>query len=94
VVFVGKVGEEKKAPARADAFTEADGSFVLSTYGPFDGAQAGEYTVTVELRKPLVDADGKPGKNLLPERYAKADTSPLTAQVKEGGNVVVLELKR
>jgi hypothetical protein len=94
VVFEGKPGEDKKKGPRADAVTEADGSFVLSTYSAFDGAPAWEYTVTVELRKPLVDELGKPGKNLLPERYAKPDTSPLRFTVSEGDSNVVLQLTR
>jgi hypothetical protein len=92
VVFAGT--EKGKRLGRADAFTEADGSFVLSTYGPFDGAPAGEYSVTVELRRPLLDSAGRPGKNTLPERYAKADATPLQAVIKEGGSEVVLDLKR
>jgi hypothetical protein len=48
--------------------------------------------VTVTLRRPQFTADGKPGPNLLPARYAKADTSGLTAEVAEDGGEVKLEL--
>jgi hypothetical protein len=80
--------------ARADAFTEADGSFVLSTYQAGDGAAEGEYAVTVVQRQPFVDATGKPGPNRLPEHYAKADTTLLRVGIKPGVNDLILELRR
>jgi hypothetical protein len=83
-----------KSVPRADALTEADGSFVLNTYQAGDGAAEGEYAVTVVLRQPFVDAAGKPGPNRLPERYAKADTTPLSVEVKPGVNAFVLEMQR
>jgi hypothetical protein len=83
-----------QARGRADAITEADGSFRLSSYGPFDGVPAGEYAVTVVWRKPFVDAAGNPGPNLLPDRYARAATSGLKVTVKPGDNRVDLDLRR
>jgi hypothetical protein len=80
--------------ARADAITEPDGGFTLSTYNAYDGAPAGEYNVTIVQRKPLYTEYGKPGPNFLPEKYAKADTSGLKATVKSGENEFTLELKR
>ena len=47
VMFSTKPAEGKKPAFVADAFTEGDGSFVLSTYGAFDGAPVGEYLVSV-----------------------------------------------
>src|SRR5262249_21168952 len=72
-VFASTAKEPR--PPRADAFTEADGSFVLSTYEAGDGAPVGDYKVTVVWRKPFYAADGKPGPNRLPEKFSKADTS-------------------
>jgi 3',5'-cyclic AMP phosphodiesterase CpdA len=74
------------------ARTEADGSFVVSTYGPFDGAPAAKYTVTVTLRG--MTAKGRPGPNLLPAKYATAEKSPLKVEIKEGGGEVKLELEK
>src|SRR5262249_33894553 len=74
VVFTPAGGNAKKG-VRADGIAEADGSFTLSTYTANDGIPAGEYGVTVVWRKPFYDPAGKPGPNLLPERYARADTS-------------------
>jgi len=79
---------------RGDARTEADGSFVLSTYQPGDGAVEGEYAVTVVLRQPFVDAAGRPGPNQLPERYSKVETTPLRVEVKPGVNDLILEMQR
>jgi len=93
VVFQPIDGKGKR-PARAEGRVEADGSFSLSTYGANDGAPEGDYAVTVVWRKPFVDAAGKPGPNVLPTRYAKADTSGLKATIKPGSNDVVFELHK
>jgi hypothetical protein len=78
----------------ADALTEGDGSFVLSTYTANDGAPAGTFTATVVLRRPLMTPDGKAGPNLLPARYASTTTSGLKVEIKEGDNQIRLELSR
>src|SRR5262249_15361691 len=84
----------KKFDRAGDALVEPDGSFTLSTYTANDGAPVGEYAVTVVWSKPFVDAQGKPGPNLLPERYSKPDTSDLRVKVKDGTNDFVLELRK
>jgi hypothetical protein len=95
VVTFHLIDKDTKRFARTgDAMTEADGSYTLSTYVANDGSPAGEYAVTVVWWKPLVDAEGKPGPNVLPERYARPETTPLKATVKAGTNDVVLELKK
>jgi hypothetical protein len=94
VVFrpVGEAGPQGLHP-RAQADT--DGIFVLSTYESEDGAPAGEYKVTVQKYKAPTDADNGPPVNLLPGRYAKPNSSRLTARVQEGQNdLPPLELKR
>ncbi len=57
-----------------------------------DGMVAGKYAVTVLKRRPLFTPEGKPGPNLLPPKYAVAKTSGLTAEIKEGGGEVRIEL--
>jgi predicted phosphodiesterase len=84
----------KKATRTGDAFVDPDGSFVLSSYTPNDGAPTGEYGVTVVWRQPWVDAQGKAGPNLLPDKYARPDSSDLRVRVKEGINEFTFELKR
>jgi len=79
---------------RADAFTQADGSFILSTYTANDGMPVGEYTVTIVQRKPLYEDAGKPGPNQLPPRYASAETSGLKAVIKTGSNELIFDLQK
>ena len=74
-----------------DGRTDANGRFQVTTYFRFDGAPAGEYTVTVVKRdKPA--APGAAAKNLLPEKYSTPATTPLKVTVKEGANDLSLEL--
>jgi hypothetical protein len=80
--------------ARADARTEPDGTFTLSSYNANDGAPVGEYNVTIVQRQPLFSEFGKPGPNQLPDKYAKAETSGLKSVVKSGENEFLFELKR
>lgn len=80
-----------KAPRRAcDGLIEADGSFTLSTYGPADGAPAGEYVVTVAYGDGF--ALSGPGPQI-PDVYKRPATSPLTATVRSGANEFNFELK-
>ena len=88
------IAPDKKPARTGDAFVEPDGTFVLSSYNANDGAPAGDYVVTVVLRQPFFDAQGKPGVNLLPDRYSKPESSDLRVKIKDGSNDVVLELKK
>ena len=81
-----------KKGVAARGIVEADGSFRLTTYNGFDGAAAGEYTVTLSWRERL--CDGKAGPSLLPDRYGKADQTPLRATISAGPNKLILELKK
>jgi hypothetical protein len=65
-----------------------DGTFVLTTYEPGDGAPRGEYAVTVEwwLASKGRGGDDPPPSNRLPARYARPQTSGLRAVVSEGEN--------
>jgi hypothetical protein len=82
----------KKAPRFVgDAIVEGDGSFVMSTYGAFDGVPVGEYLVTVNF-------DGRYGqatdrKGWVPVKFTRADTTPLTATVKAGKNELSIEVR-
>ena len=67
----------------ADAFTNADGAFVPSTYTAFDGLPAGEYTVTIVHTGKYHDEDSK-AKSLLPEKYTATKTTPLKLTVTDG----------
>jgi hypothetical protein len=88
------LADGKKYVRTADAITDADGTFTLSTYNAFDGAPAGEHAVTVQWREPWLDAQGRPGTSKLPEKYGKVDATPLRATVKAGSNELTLQLSR
>jgi hypothetical protein len=77
----------------ADAMIESDGSFNLSSWGPFDGAPIGEYVVTVAYDGRYAFDAKKPNLEF-PAKYAKAATSDLAATVKAGPNEFTFELKR
>lgn len=72
-----------KLPASPRAIVGDNGDYVLSTYAKDDGAPAGDYAITVELRKTVQVGDGEtsPGKNELPARYADPKTSGLRATI-------------
>jgi serine/threonine-protein phosphatase CPPED1 len=86
--------QQGRRSVRADGLVAADGSFTLSTYTANDGVPEGKYVATVVWRQPFRDANGKPGPNRLPARYADPGESPLKVEIKAGTNDLVLELKR
>jgi hypothetical protein len=69
-------------------YTDEQGKFELQTLRPGDGAPAGEYAITLELRELRRSGEEmtRDGKNLLPSRYATLKTTPLRATVVEGPN--------
>jgi hypothetical protein len=74
---------------------ESDGTFRLTSYKAFDGAEPGEYQVTVTWPVPVADAAGQPGPNRLPACYADRERSGLTATVTAvGPNVFRFALTR
>jgi hypothetical protein len=69
------------------AYTDDEGRFRLTTDRPGDGAPAGEYVVTVEWReKTRTGVEKVGGRNLLPARYGKPESSGLRCRVEEGPN--------
>ena len=84
--------------------TEADGSFVASTYLTGDGAPAGEYAAIVHwspTRGATDNADDAaaeagskgPRRPPFPAKYRTPATSGLTATVGPGPNQIALDLK-
>lgn len=82
----------------------ADGRFTITTFAAGDGAIIGRHAVTIEAYKQgsgsslpatgssTADADvvhaSGPVVWLVPEDYASVQTTPLTAEVKPGSNVI------
>jgi hypothetical protein len=70
---------------RPHATLKDDGSFVLGTYAPEDGAPAGEYKVSLTwYEKP--QGEGLSVRNHLPKKYAGFQTSGLTMRIAAGNN--------
>lgn len=73
------------------ATTTADGSFILHTYEPDDGAPAGDYLVAISTA-PTATKSGPSLKEVerpidhLKGRYADPKTSGLKATIKPGSN--------
>jgi hypothetical protein len=64
-----------------------DGSFALSTYDGNDGAPEGDYVLTVQWYKPVREGkDLVGGPNVIPPKYASAQTSDLTIHIAAGEN--------
>jgi hypothetical protein len=90
VIFHPVNDPDPRAP-RPIARVAADGGFSPTTYKTGDGAPAGEYDVTISWVKEVDNQnvpkeEQKPPRNLLPERYAKAETSGLRVQIKAERN--------
>jgi hypothetical protein len=87
VVFHPLKGAAPDGP-KPFAHTDADGRFELTTKVARDGAPAGEYAVTVQLRELVKVGEEavRDGRNLLPAPYSKPSWSPLRVTVKEGAN--------
>jgi tetratricopeptide (TPR) repeat protein len=66
------------------AVVQEDGNFLLTTYRKDDGAPVGEYKVTVQWFATVKGSDLP--TNVLPPRYAKAETSDLTVRIEKGDN--------
>lgn len=80
---------EQEKPFTAVGFTDSAGRFVLKTFRPNDGAVAGNHVVMVEKRE-MVDGQLK---TYLPAKYARKETSGLSATVTEKGpNMFVFKL--
>ncbi len=84
--------QDPSLSARPRAIVKSDGSLVMTTYEPGDGAPAGEYKATVEWRRPVAGdeagGDAPPPANVLPPDYASSATTTLTVTVEEGENEI------
>ena len=73
------------------AQVDANGDFRLTTIRSGDGAAAGEYRVTLTWyvsppRKKNVEGEESPVRNLIPDKYARSGSTPLTATIRLDGN--------
>jgi hypothetical protein len=96
VVFHSKSNQAAGSP-RPIATTNELGQFKLTTFQTGDGAPAGEYAITVELRQPRQVGEEivRDGPNVLPVRFSKPETSGLSYTVIAGDNSVSpIDLRR
>jgi len=72
------------------AVTDAAGRYELTTLKQNDGAPAGEYRVTIELRakRPAGEEHVRDGPHLLPEKFARRDATPFRATVRPEANEI------
>jgi hypothetical protein len=82
LVIFHPLGDPDPRAPRPIARVGADGTFSPTTYRTEDGAPAGEYAVTVawvleQDNQNTPREEQKPPRNLLPDRYAKPETSGL-----------------
>ena len=71
----------------ATAQTDAAGKFQLTTYEKGDGAASGEFTVTVQCYRLKKNGGSfEPGPNILPAKFAQAESSDIVVRVAEGKN--------
>jgi hypothetical protein len=93
VAFHAYNKKEQRYTRVADGRSDDTGRFTVTTYAKFDGAPAGEYTVTVaEVQKGPI-GEAPPLKGAVPEQYATPAKSPLKIKIAEGKNEVNLDLK-
>lgn len=81
VTFVVRLPESEGRVFTAVGMTDTAGRFTLTTFRPSDGAVAGAHTVTIEKS---AFKDGAVVHEL-PRKYARQDTSGLTAEVTAKG---------
>ncbi|TWT34234.1 carboxypeptidase-like regulatory domain-containing protein [Blastopirellula retiformator] len=89
--------------------TNAEGLYKLSSTQIPGGAKVGSYTITVDKRaattgvslteddpnyRPNQQQSSQAAKRLLPEKYARPQTTDLKAEVVAGNNVVDLDLTK
>lgn len=89
VIFFTVREDKGNKPYNAVGLTDSTGRFSLKTFRPGDGAVAGLHTVMIEktsggLKTSREEATSKVVSHL-PSRYARQETSGLTAEVTEQG---------
>jgi hypothetical protein len=102
VMFTPSGGPDGAFGHIATGQIESDGSYTLTTFNTGDGAVRGRHKVTVvardnaDLRKMNELKGGaiayKLPKSLVPAKYTKVDTTPLTYTVEDGQNTIDIEL--
>jgi hypothetical protein len=96
LVFCPREQSAAKNGVSPRAHSDVNGRFRVSTYSAGDGAAEGQYAVVVRCT-PVVDTGGgsAPGPNILPRKYARAESTDLQVTVAKGATVLpALDLKQ
>ena len=82
-IVLHRIGHSKiPANLHPRARANGDGTFVLESFDPADGAPNGDFVATVCLNKAVVtDGETLPGPNVLPAVYSRPETSPLKIKI-------------
>lgn len=82
-IVLHRVGDSKiPANLHPRARVKEDGSFVLETFDPADGAPDGDFIATVFLNEVKeVNGEKQMGPNILPVVYSRPETSPLKLKI-------------
>jgi hypothetical protein len=89
VVFHPAKSSAESAYRTPAGVVQADGSFILSTFAPGDGAPAGEYIVAISPSRDAGDAKSKSAAPIkLALKYGDIHQTPLRATVVEGANEI------
>lgn len=79
--------QDSLSALRPSGKVASDGSFKITTYLQGDGAPVGSYKLTVQLfQLPAKAEESRPGRNVLPAKYASPKTSGLSLDVTEAVN--------
>lgn len=93
-------GQAAPGAPRPVGQADANGEFRLTTAAANDGAAPGEYRVTVAWyavtpSKRVTEGDDAPPRSLVPEKFNKAETTPLRATVSpESTGPVTIDVRR
>jgi hypothetical protein len=94
ITLSGKGSEGPAIPANPRGQVQPDGSFVLQTFEPGDGAPAGKYLVSVTYSYPSRLKDSPTQSLPLDPRFQSCQTSGLEVTIKPEKNELLLTIDR
>jgi hypothetical protein len=94
VTLSGKNGDGPKLPVNPRAQVLVDGTFVLQTYEPDDGAPAGTYCASITTSPPSRDKDAPKTAMVMDPKFESHQTSGLEVTIKPERNQLQLTVQR
>ena len=92
----GAIMVQPEAGPAAQAMIQPDGSFRLGTFAPEDGAIPGTAAVRIICRQEVTKPGEERafGRSLIPEKYARFESSGLSVEIKAGMAPLLIELSQ